>query len=214
MALSFAMCASLAFAQTPGTLSRHIPDGIQRSLNLSEMKNKPVDYKASIFSKDDDADTLHCFNFSTADMTGITYGTNAKITASMTINDTTVGNANAHTPNVANSYWWRYNDSASFASTLANNSPAFADWDSVNGGGAAFIMRYGMGLRYAGDKTSFSLSNRELRLSLQLKAKISGRCHQRLHWLPRQDQGPRQQRHRNPHDPGSLQVRRPLLYRL
>ena len=98
MALSFAMCASLAFAQTPGTLSRHIPDGIQRSLNLSEMKNKPVDYKASIFSKDDDADTLHCFNFSTADMTGITYGTNAKITASMTINDTTVGNANAHTP--------------------------------------------------------------------------------------------------------------------
>lgn len=155
MALSFAMCASLAFAQTPGTLSRHIPDGIQRSLNLSEMKNKPVDYKASIFSKDDDADTLHCFNFSTADMTGITYGTNAKITASMTINDTTVGNANAHTPNVANSYWWRYNDSASFASTLALNSPAFADWDSVNGGGAAFIMRYGMGLRYAGDNNGF-----------------------------------------------------------
>ena len=75
LALGFAMCSTFAFAQTQSTLS---PDRMLRTEKIptsSVDAQKEVDYKASIFTKDSQLDTLRTFSFSSTDMSDITFGT-------------------------------------------------------------------------------------------------------------------------------------------
>ena len=82
----FAMCASLAFAQT-AKINPQMGKVSQR--NIAPVEKVRVDYKASIFTKDA-ATPFHTFDFSSADQ-----ATPGVMTATMTIDDTAAG-ATAH----------------------------------------------------------------------------------------------------------------------
>ena len=100
------MCASFAFAQT-NTVS---PMRQAEKIAMAAPKAAPVDYKASIFAKD--GDTIVTWNFAADQMTGISYGSNAKVNASDVIDGEAVG-SNAHTLTSNYTFWQRINDSAS-----------------------------------------------------------------------------------------------------
>lgn len=65
MVLGFAMCATMAFAQTSNS-QRYYSRVDQTSMKVSANPGK-VDYKASIFAKDANFDTLHTFRFTEAE---------------------------------------------------------------------------------------------------------------------------------------------------
>ena len=123
MVLGFALCTTMAFAQTAKTvISRHdIPRAREQKIKLSEIQKADVDYKASIFAKDAHLDTLRVFRFSPSDWAEMTVGT---LSATDVINvngtDSTVG-ADAHTVNTSANQWaqWRrYPDAATFKASF------------------------------------------------------------------------------------------------
>lgn len=73
MVLGFAMCATIAFAQT-SVDHRDIVKNRAVKPNPNEMKAQQVDYKASIFSKDAMYDTVRCFRFDSVMMDSVTFG--------------------------------------------------------------------------------------------------------------------------------------------
>lgn len=68
--LGFALCASFAFAQTNARVAKS--DDLLRArdvnANMTPAQERPVDYKASIFTKDANFDTLRTFTFDDTDM--------------------------------------------------------------------------------------------------------------------------------------------------
>ena len=88
MIMGFALCASVAFAQTNRISSKDNALTKEKALNPTKAA---VDYKASIFSKANGHDTIQCFKIDNA--SDYTIGV---IVANDRIDDTLVGNANAH----------------------------------------------------------------------------------------------------------------------
>ncbi len=122
MFVGLAMFASLAYAQTE-TASRVAKASIQHALKTAgQVADAPVDYKASIFTKDEGADTIHCFTFAPSDTVGIRYGMSSVLTATDVINDTAVAGS-AHTVPLAEDVWYWISDSASFCSTYSTQYP-------------------------------------------------------------------------------------------
>lgn len=124
MFLGFAMCATFAFAQT--NIARHAKIGGEK-IKLSELKQQsPVDYKASIFTKEDGLDTVKTFTFSTDPAS--TYEEIAVITATDRISsgvgtpDSAFGNKK-HSVTAAWSQWKHFNNTAEFKANLATNYP-------------------------------------------------------------------------------------------
>lgn len=122
MFVGLAMCASVAFAQTQ-TISRIAKSSMKQDLaRVVQPKLAPVDYKASIFTKEDGADTIRTFTFAQNDMTGINYGESCVLSATDVINDTATAGM-AHTVPLAKDLWTRITDTATFAETYATEYP-------------------------------------------------------------------------------------------
>lgn len=122
MALSLAMCASFAFAQAPvKKIDRDLLPS--RQIAVSDVKPQDVDFKASIFTKDADIDTLFEYDF--ANMPSTAYGTSCKLSAADRIEDTLIG-TKEHTITSAATFWHYYTDSANFASHASNDYPQLA----------------------------------------------------------------------------------------
>ncbi len=127
LALGFAMCSTFAFAQTQSTLS---PDRMLRTEKIPTSSldaQKEVDYKASIFTKDSQLDTLRTFSFSSTDMSDITFGT---IGSSDHINvdgHDSIFNRDAHSIPGSQSWaaWKRYADSADLVANFATDYPTW-----------------------------------------------------------------------------------------
>ena len=125
MFLGLALCATVAFAQTSKIMK---PVNLPVAQDFKEMmKEKPVDYKASIFTKDAVYDTLRCFDFATANMTGINYGSTCKLSATDQVNGQAIGNK-AHGTSSSLSYWTRATDSANFINQLNTTYPGLLQW--------------------------------------------------------------------------------------
>ena len=86
MVIGLAMCTTLAFAQTQRF------ENLDRKVNKSA--GKPVDYKASIFTKDAEIDTIALFTFADTTMGGFIYGGNGTITEAH--NNTTIYGLNGY----------------------------------------------------------------------------------------------------------------------
>ena len=113
MVMGFALCASIAFAQTTRISPK---DDVKATEKVTVPKAQaPVDYKASIFGKANGHDTIQVFKIDNA--SDYTVGV---VTTSDRINDTLVGNANAH--NVAGDLtrWQRFSSMADFNNRLPN----------------------------------------------------------------------------------------------
>lgn len=122
MFVGLAMCASVAFAQTQ-TISRIAKSSMKQDLSrVAQPKLAPVDYKASIFTKDDIGDTIRTFSFADTDMDGINYGAAAVLNATDVINDTATAGM-AHTVPLAKDLWTRITDTTTFAETYATEYP-------------------------------------------------------------------------------------------
>ena len=138
MFLGLALCATVAFAQTSKIMK---PVNLPVAQDFKEMmKEKPVDYKASIFTKDAVYDTLRCFDFATANMTGINYGSTCKLSATDQINGQAVGSM-AHGSTSSKSYWNRATDSANFETQLRTNFPVLAGLTTPQTGSNMMIRR-------------------------------------------------------------------------
>lgn len=125
LVLGFAMCASFAFAQT-GNLA--LPKAAC-TVTVDGPSAKPVDYKASIFTKDDTV--LAQFTFAQNDMDGIIYGASGHVVegdlvwsaddnGNLTVADTLV----PHGQSSSFSNWQRINDSADIFTNATYNSMA------------------------------------------------------------------------------------------
>ncbi len=125
LVLGFALCASFAFAQTSIALPKTKSDCKQ---TVEAPKAQSVDYKASLFMKDDTI--LRQFKFEANDMTGIIKGADGHVQANdivwrydangnLTIQDTLT----AHGQSGAISNWQRVNDVASVTSAPYNGLP-------------------------------------------------------------------------------------------
>ena len=99
------MCASLVMAQTAKKAMPAIDNGEVPAKKVAEAV-APTDYKASIFTKDDDV-VIRTFTFAATDMAGIGYGSSYKVVAGDVINGETIAANDAHTFSEANSYWTR-----------------------------------------------------------------------------------------------------------
>jgi hypothetical protein len=124
MVMSFAMCASIAFAQTV-----HFSPKAQNEsykVSMKDLKSAPVDYKASIFTKDEPVDTLATFTFASDAMTGINYGSSCKLTANDMLDNQAVG-TNAHSIDNAKSYWFHISDSTWFAENVGTDFSGIGD---------------------------------------------------------------------------------------
>lgn len=150
LVLGFAMCATFAFAQT----SRFaLPEANCKVTTVELPKAAPVDYKASIFTKEDVV--LQQFNFAADNMTGIVYGANGQITNSNKImwsydslgNLSVVDTLVVHGQNASYSNWQRISDTGAVRSnySILNNT-----W-MLN-----YIPTY-MGPDYTGDNNGFML---------------------------------------------------------
>ena len=117
MALGFAMCATLAVAQTTHLKAQDVKKNIKIS-NADVQRS--VDYKASIFSKDAGHDTI----------TTITFASNSDaVTGSLAptdrIQDTLVG-ASAHGLTGSANLWRRYASTTAFTTNVATYTPGLA----------------------------------------------------------------------------------------
>lgn len=125
MVLSFALCATLAFAQTSNRASRAQVVREATPLQVSKTDLHQADYNGSIFSKTE-GDTLLSNNFSNT--TGFTTGA---------MNGTEqIGGATtfAHGQTAYHSTWHRFNDTtASYFASQATNYPAFCGRSFTNG---------------------------------------------------------------------------------
>ncbi len=109
MVIGLAMCTTAAFAQ----IQKFTPQSHKVNMNAKEAVS--VDYKASIFTKDGENDTLATFTF--ADVSGLVYGDNGTVTnahGNTTINgDSTMF---VHNSQSAGATWNYISDSAYFES--------------------------------------------------------------------------------------------------
>lgn len=127
MVLGFAMCTTMAFAQT-AISTRPVEKARDIMAKASVQTDEPVNYKASVFTKDAAYDTVRTFRFSAADWAEITPGFIAQtdhIWVGTT--DSTFGAA-AHTVNTNTHTWaqWRrYADSATFKANIMNDYPTW-----------------------------------------------------------------------------------------
>lgn len=122
MFVGLAMCASFAFAQTQ-SISRIAKASMKQDLKAHAQPTlAPVDYKASIFSKEEGADTIRTFTFAENDMTGINYGLGSVLGPNDQINDTNTAGM-AHTVPLEKDVWARIQDSAWFAENVASAYP-------------------------------------------------------------------------------------------
>ena len=88
MFLGLALCVTGAMAQTNDELRRVKTPTAERFQQLRKDAER-VDYKASIFTKDEVRDTITGGFFDFSNRTGINYGTNAKVNVNDVIgNDT------------------------------------------------------------------------------------------------------------------------------
>ena len=130
--LGLAMCATFAMAQT-NRVAVQMNQSNQVAFNPAvATAQQPVDYKGSIFTKDDDV-TLGSFDFSTAATTGIMLATDV-------INGTAVTATNAHDREGNENRWNYISDSNAFNTSIYAENPDGA-YGSRN-----FIWRY-MGAR-------------------------------------------------------------------
>ena len=149
LVLGFALCATFAFAQTNKLT---LPKADCGTVTVNGPEAKPIDYKASIFMKDDTV--LARFNFASGNMDGIIYGANGQVgpneimwkyasDGTLTVPDTLT----AHGQNASYSNWQRINDTGAVRSnySILNNT-----W-MIN-----YIPRY-MGPEYTGDNNGFML---------------------------------------------------------
>ena len=126
MVLGLAMCASMAFAQSSNYVPKKIsPNDADRVAFTNVKSDASIDYKASIFTKDDDQ-VVATFDFAAGNMTGITYGQSAVVSA----NDPVLGDA--HDLVTSASVWMRV-DSTGFVGTqtFATNYPMSADFGAA-----------------------------------------------------------------------------------
>ena len=134
MVLGFAMCATVAFAQTATRVTNSnellsVKD-VNAALKKAEAKPAPaVDYKASIFTKTGEYDTLRTFRFTAAEAaeTGFSIGFLAS-GDHIYVNgqDSTISSA-ANAVSVSSNPWatWkRYADSATFVTNFPNDYQA------------------------------------------------------------------------------------------
>ncbi len=124
MFVGLAMCSTLTFAQIKTeTLSREArAKSMQRIEKVSDMNMAPVDYKASIFTKEEGADTIRTITFDSLDMTEIIYGASGKILATDMIDDTLVGNQFHGVP-LEKDLWMHIADTSAF---IANYETEFS----------------------------------------------------------------------------------------
>lgn len=106
--LGLAMCTTMVMAQAKKVVPK-VGEGPQKA-NISLDTKAPVDYKGSIFTKDDDV-VLKTFNFAKDEMTGIVYGVDGAIKAGDVVNvngtDYTYTSSNDHGRSESNTYWTR-----------------------------------------------------------------------------------------------------------
>ena len=124
MVMGFALCASVAFAQTSRI---SIKDDVRKEKAPTAPTKAAVDYKASIFSKANGHDTIQVFKIDVA--SDYTIGV---IGASDRINDTVVGNGNKHSINGDKNRWQRVASCESFTQNITSIVPGLADfltWD-------------------------------------------------------------------------------------
>lgn len=128
MVLGFALCTTFAFAQTAGNQ----PDlGRNRAVkpSIKDAGVEQVNYKASIFSKDNVFDTIRVFRFNDADMAQITYGDIASTDhlKNQDGSDSVFG-TNCHTVSLREqswSRWHRFADSAEFKDSIWDLYPTW-----------------------------------------------------------------------------------------
>lgn len=129
MVMGFALCASVAFAQTARI---SVKDDVKQNEKVTLPTTKaPVDYKASIFSKANGHDTITVFKIDVA--ADYTVGT---LNASARINDTAVGFANRHTVSGDANKWMRFSSITDFNSTAQTRVPGlcnFLTWNDASG---------------------------------------------------------------------------------
>ena len=120
MVMGFALCASVAFAQTSRI---SIKDDVRKEKAPTAPTKAAVDYKASIFSKANGHDTIQVFKIDVAsDYTIGVVGANDRI------NDTLVGNGNKHSINGDKNKWQRVASCESFTQNITSIVPGLADW--------------------------------------------------------------------------------------
>ncbi len=117
MALGFAMCATLAVAQTTHLKAQDVKKNIKIS-NADVQRS--VDYKASIFSKDAGHDTITTITFS-SNSDAVT----GSLGATDRIQDTLVG-ASAHGLTGSANLWRRYASTTAFTTNVATYTPGLA----------------------------------------------------------------------------------------
>lgn len=124
MVMGFALCASVAFAQTSRISHESIAPTKQKAPNAVKA---PVDYKASIFGKANGHDTIQVFKFDVA--SDYTFG---QIASSDRINDTLVGSTNCHTIAGDANKWMRYGNLSDFRSNVATRQTGLSNmWSGV-----------------------------------------------------------------------------------
>lgn len=168
MFLGFAMCATIAFAQT--NLSRNAMNVGNEKIKLSELqKQAPVDYKASIFTKENGLDTLTTYTFANA--SDYTIGNIAasdviKVkNASGTYVDSTFGNTGKHSVSAEWATWRRYNSTTDFYNnmnadygTTSNRAFIISRMDTTYNPGVAddgFMLLFYSGASYVGKVNSY-----------------------------------------------------------
>ncbi len=121
MVLGFAMCASVALAQTNFTQKV----GKTEALNLKNLKQtEKVDYKASIFTKADlPYDTIQTFTFAESEMANVTIGTVGADDHIYVNGQDSVFGSDRHSVSNSNTWakWRHYADSASFVDNYARD---------------------------------------------------------------------------------------------
>ena len=132
MFVGLALCTSVAFAQTQ-PLTRAAKAALeQTSVKFSEVKSMPVDYKASIFTKEDGADTITTFTFAPNAMTGVVCGLNAVVAATDYINDTLVGDSK-HDLTLEKDVWTRIANTAWLDANYATEYSGAARFFALSG---------------------------------------------------------------------------------
>ena len=122
MLIGLALCSTVAMAQTINRAELRA----DRKLNIQPKQKAIVDYKASIFTKEDD--TVRVFTFADNDLEGVLYGAQYTLGANDIINGTAVGTAAAHGQTRTSSTWNRIPNYAYVTGTaFQQNYPQLSD---------------------------------------------------------------------------------------
>ena len=120
MVLSFALCATFAFAQTNNSISRNNVATAASMTKLEASNAENVGYKGSIFTKAE-GDTIASWTFNTLPTTGT-------CTAADVIDTTVQGGTLEHTQTAFSSTWQRHTDTT--ASYWASQASNYSVWTS------------------------------------------------------------------------------------